>query len=101
MGSCGLPRPIADRRPAPPFNRSVSRHDGSQDRSSSLGALALVVALGLGAWAGNRWVAASGATRVVARASVFGTRGCGCRSTGPKSAGTDHGNVLGVLGGTG
>jgi hypothetical protein len=59
------------------------------------------VALGLGAWAGSRWVATAGATRVVARASVFGARGCGCGSTGPKGAGTDHGNVLRFFGGTG
>src|SRR6266516_858523 len=94
MGSCALTRSIVDRRLAPPFNQSVSRHDGSQDRSSSLGVLALVVALGLGAWAGSRRVATAGATRVVGRASVFGARGCGCGSTGPNGAGTDHGNVL-------
>src|SRR2546430_6970861 len=99
IGSCALTRSIVDRRLAPPFNRSVSRHDGSQDRSSSLGVLALVVALGLGAWAGSRWVATAGATRVVARASVFGARGCGCGSTGPRGAGTDHGNVLRFFGG--
>src|SRR6266571_4179038 len=67
IGSCALTRSIVDRRLAPPFNRSVSRHDGSQDRSSSLGVLALVVALGLGARAGSRWVATAGATTRRAR----------------------------------
>src|SRR5438046_1574708 len=64
VGSCALTRSIIDRRLASPFNRSVSRHDGSQDRSSSLGVLALVVALSLGACAGSkeRGSASSGET---------------------------------------
>src|SRR5438105_7907774 len=84
IGSCALTRSIVDRRRAPPFNRSVSRHDGSQDRFRSQGLLALVVALGLGARAGSRWVD-GGRDRGGAGASVFGARGCGCGSTGPKA----------------
>src|SRR5438132_9610206 len=75
----------------PPFDRSVSTHDGSQDRSVPRPAS---TGCGLGSWSLGgqpvRWT--GGATRVVARASVFGARGCGCGPTGPRGAGTDHAN---------
>lgn len=75
-----------DRRSAPsPPIRSIRLKTGRLSgpfqfaRRASTG-----VALGLGAWAGSRWVATAGATRVVARASVFDARGCRCGSMGPR-----------------
>jgi hypothetical protein len=100
IGSCALTRSIVDRPPGPAIQSirlKTRRLSGPFQfaRRASTGC-----GLGSGNLGGQPVVVTAGATRVVARASVFGARGCGCGSTGPKGAGTDHGNVLRFLQGT-